>query len=355
MSEQNKDAELRQIVTDALIGMVSGVTGMVPPTGPGAIPDFIKAPIDRAVEKIRASLPVGVPVQWSKSLGSCWPADEESPEGDWLIGTIDEDGNRFEVIRVEAAQYDAEGESQKIAEAIVALWSSATAAPTVKAEQVDDLSAEVESMVRALEEGEWAEHAGQTEIGARLESAITTLINRLPASSLPAAGSADLPPPDFALDGGSQPCYYAETVQRIVAALPAAGSAVEEVEVVGYVNVRNGVRGDWLHKSETAARAHDRTAIAGKPGGAEPEPLMTVAQHELIVAALSDELQTERARADAAVGDANDAERALSAMKSAQDVSVPRELVERIVDARSDKNRKEARQQLRALLNGGEA
>lgn len=43
--------------------------------------------------------------------------------------------------------------------------------------------------------------------------------------SLPAAGSAELPEPDFALDGGSQPCYYAETVQRIVAALSAQQSA----------------------------------------------------------------------------------------------------------------------------------
>lgn len=62
MSEQSKmDAELRQIVTDALVSMVSGVTGMVPPSGPGAIPDFIQAPIDRAVEKISASLAVGGP------------------------------------------------------------------------------------------------------------------------------------------------------------------------------------------------------------------------------------------------------------------------------------------------------
>lgn len=41
------------------------------------------------------------------------------------------------------------------------------------------------------------------------------------APSLPAAGSAELPEPDFTLDGGSQPCYYAETMQRIVAALSA--------------------------------------------------------------------------------------------------------------------------------------
>lgn len=53
--------ELRQIVTDALVGMISGVTGLVPPTGPGSIPDFVQAPIDRAVEKISTALPVGVP------------------------------------------------------------------------------------------------------------------------------------------------------------------------------------------------------------------------------------------------------------------------------------------------------
>lgn len=51
--------ELRQIVTDALVAMISGVTGLVPPSGPGSIPDFVQAPIDRAVEKISAGLPVG--------------------------------------------------------------------------------------------------------------------------------------------------------------------------------------------------------------------------------------------------------------------------------------------------------
>ena len=54
MSKSND--ELRQIVTDALVGMISGVTGLVPPTGPGSIPDFVQAPIDRAVEKIQEVL-----------------------------------------------------------------------------------------------------------------------------------------------------------------------------------------------------------------------------------------------------------------------------------------------------------
>lgn len=57
--------ELRQIVTDALVGMISGVTGLVPPTGPGSIPDFVQAPIDRAVEKISSKLLVSVPEGWS--------------------------------------------------------------------------------------------------------------------------------------------------------------------------------------------------------------------------------------------------------------------------------------------------
>ena len=47
------------------------------------------------------------------------------------------------------------------------------------------------------------------------------LANLLAATTV----KAELPEPDFALDGGSQPCYYAETVQRIVAALSAQQSA----------------------------------------------------------------------------------------------------------------------------------
>ncbi len=46
---------VRAIVTDALVGMVSGVTGMVPPSNE-PLPDFIQAPVDRAVERISAAL-----------------------------------------------------------------------------------------------------------------------------------------------------------------------------------------------------------------------------------------------------------------------------------------------------------
>lgn len=83
-----------------------------------------------------------VPALWSKSLGFCWAADADYPGGDWIVGTVDEDGNRYDVLRVEASQYDAEGESQKIAEAIVKLWAWA-AHPAERQEQgeVQGLSA----------------------------------------------------------------------------------------------------------------------------------------------------------------------------------------------------------------------
>lgn len=106
----------------------------------------------------RASLPVGV------------------PDSEWVMHMLEDrwpdSGERVEV------------------EAFADWLREVLAAPTVKAEQVEGLGAEVERMVCALEAGEWAEHAGQTELGARLESAVTTLINRLQAPSLPAAGSA---------------------------------------------------------------------------------------------------------------------------------------------------------------------
>ncbi|ENT5132336.1 hypothetical protein ACFFY3_004394 [Pseudomonas aeruginosa] len=37
--------------------------------------------------------------------------------------------------------------------------------------------AEVETMVRMIEEREWADHVGQSDIGQRLEAAITRLVN----------------------------------------------------------------------------------------------------------------------------------------------------------------------------------
>lgn len=82
--------------------------------------------------KARASLaaPAAVPTipqQWEKSISHCWPKYLDDKDGDWCVGTADEDGRLYEVLLVEASQYDAPGESQKIAEAIVNLWGFAAA------------------------------------------------------------------------------------------------------------------------------------------------------------------------------------------------------------------------------------
>src|SRR5690606_20377195 len=55
MTDYKLVPNLQQIVTDALVGMVSGVTQMVPPTDE-PLPDFIQAPIDRAVTRIRSEI-----------------------------------------------------------------------------------------------------------------------------------------------------------------------------------------------------------------------------------------------------------------------------------------------------------
>ena len=69
---------------------------------------------------------------WERSLVAAWPADEDDAQGAWIIGTTDEDGNKYEVITVEADQYDAPGDSEKIARALIALWSQAFAGPIAK-------------------------------------------------------------------------------------------------------------------------------------------------------------------------------------------------------------------------------
>ena len=48
------EPNVRAVVVDALVSMVSGVTGMVPPTDT-PLPDFIQGPVDRAVSKIEAA------------------------------------------------------------------------------------------------------------------------------------------------------------------------------------------------------------------------------------------------------------------------------------------------------------
>jgi hypothetical protein len=172
-NEQMKmDADLRQIVTEALVGMVSGVTGLVPPTGPGAIPDFIQAPIDRAVERISASLPVGVPDV----------ATLEMKNAGWR--ELQRQGIDPEDVELQAVWH--------------AMYAAAPAAPTVKAEQADD-TVEFGFDDRAVRVSQEA-YAIFLDRESALRQAFQSLQYQLQemqvqAPSLPAAGSAGVEEP----------------------------------------------------------------------------------------------------------------------------------------------------------------
>lgn len=52
---------------------------------------------------------------WSGSFTHTWQSDAPDYGGIWQVGVIDEDGNQYPVIEVDADQYDAPGDSGKIA------------------------------------------------------------------------------------------------------------------------------------------------------------------------------------------------------------------------------------------------
>nr|WP_024308550.1 hypothetical protein [Pseudomonas sp. P818] len=297
MSEMNKDVDLRKIVTDALVSMVSGVTGLVPPSGPGAIPDFIQAPIDRAVEKISASLPVGVPDGWKlvpvepgvELLTAMSLALGMHPLGDGADGSYPITGAQSTVMQCYRAMI--------------------AAAPTVKAEQPDMAEAYVgarEDLAiwkrRALEAEQKVWHQEQVIDQLTLEAQGET---RFGEPSIPSAEPVAVIEyagydPANSIKWLNKGLQYLEPGTLLYAqahSLPAAGSAVEEVEVVGYrfFHVDHGYifRRTHIYEGNPSLEAHS---------------LMTVAQCERIVASLS-------------------------AQQSAPErVSVPRELLERIRD-----------------------
>lgn len=282
--------ELRQIITDALVSMVSGVTGLVPPSGPGQIPDFIQAPIDRAVERISASLPVGVPqVQITGHLDEVdaplWAfIHAEAQKLERTTGSID----TYNFTRPNGAQPNG---------CVAVLWNGQTihavgltvrdalnrtqcvrllaAAPTVKAEQVqvsetNDQIAKVMLLHGSPEQQkEAARYAG------------------LSAPSLPAAGSADLTAVrcqccateyphdsyDVGFIAGSGMCQVCDAAMP-PKDLPAAGSAVEEVEVVAWVTPEKDRAITAL--TEAAAREDGGAMLSSvRPYSV---PCMTVAQ-----------------------------------------------------------------------------
>lgn len=67
--------------------------------------------------------------RWGKSLAAIWPEDEAEQDGPWVIGTIDEDGNKYPVVSIDADQYDAPGDSKLLAEKLQALWAAAFTTP----------------------------------------------------------------------------------------------------------------------------------------------------------------------------------------------------------------------------------
>jgi len=78
---RSSNTELSKIVTEALVGMASGVTGMKPPADE-PLPGFIQAPIDRAVTRISGLLaqpapqPHPEPIAWMVGTAFWWTKEE---------------------------------------------------------------------------------------------------------------------------------------------------------------------------------------------------------------------------------------------------------------------------------------
>lgn len=178
------------------------------------------------------------------------------------------------------------------------------------------------------------------------EKSADVIEKMIAALSSHAAGSADFPPPDFALDGGSQPCYYAETVQRIVAALSAQQSAPWAPSGADYDRA--------IHRNPDA-KAWADFFIATFPGQADKHDLMLgwfanamMAMHDHLKAQQSAHVSVPREWLDA--------------VKELFDAKQAKEDFERENPGNSTKRwdaclyRIEAAEDaLRALLNGGEA
>lgn len=168
----------------------------------------------------------------------------------------------------------------------------------------------------------------------------------MPPKDLPAAGSAELPEPDFTLDAGSQPCYYAETVQRIVAALSAQQSAPWAPSGADYDRA--------IHRNPDA-KAWADFFIATFPGQADKHDLM-LGWFANAMMAMHDHLKAQQSAHVSVPGEW------LDAVKELFDAKQAKEDFERENPGNSTKRwdaclyRIEAAEDaLRALLNGGEA
>lgn len=247
------------------------------------------------------SLPVGVPDGWI-AVTERMP-EKGKPVQVWCGGS-DSAGVAW---RTDDAWHMPE--PQALGYESITHWQPLAAAPTVKAEQVGMADA----YVGAREDlAIWKRRALEAEQKARRQEQIIDHLTleaqgetRFGEPSMPSAQPvavieyAGYDPANSIkwLNKGLQYMEPGTLLYAQAPSLPAAGSAVEEVEVVAYLG-----DGGTLYPSKKSADKY-------LPVGRTAEPLMTVAQHNRIVAALSAQ-QSAQHPDDAAV------DRFAAAMKS---------------------------------------
>jgi len=79
---------------------------------------------------------------WGISIADAWPSDPDFNDS-WAAGTIDEDGNKFPVIEVDVDQYDAPGDSEKLARFFTA---ASPATVLILLDEIERLQAECEEL-----------------------------------------------------------------------------------------------------------------------------------------------------------------------------------------------------------------
>lgn len=90
-----------------------------------------------------------------QNLTECWPIEDDDcdpEEFDWAVGAIDEDGNDYSVMTVDAFQYDAPGESEKLARFYAAANPAAVLELIAKIERLRKDSVSVDTAVYIAEQ-----------------------------------------------------------------------------------------------------------------------------------------------------------------------------------------------------------
>lgn len=223
--KRSSNTELSKIVTEALVGMVSGVTGMKPPADE-PLPGFIQAPIDRAVTRISGLLahpdpqPHPEPIAWMVGTAIWWTKEEAERDAaatgqpvipfgaltgavkqhqgdpvawrginelgevvtDWIDGVppsrmVDLCGNPASFASIEQAYTHAEpGEVERLIAANTA-YARRHLEQQGEAEQLRIELAQCATMAAMVYAREWAEHVGSGPISSKVEAAITQLHN----------------------------------------------------------------------------------------------------------------------------------------------------------------------------------